>query len=155
MYLHCYSYEMAGSLSLVAMFDDLRRNRSVLTQGIETGSQFNASSQKCINKCPHVMSVPSDVLLDLVWRTIWTCYMHLLKPFAFLEFERFVRFQNDWRRRLAASEDEKQSLRDSVAKLDNANKTLDLKLKHARTQLDSEIRKRKVAEQDMQRLVGF
>ena len=66
-----------------------------------------------------------------------------------------MRFQNDWRRRLAASEDEKQSLRDSVAKLDNANKTLDLKLKHARTQLDSEIRKRKVAEQDMQRLVGF
>ena len=54
MYLHRYSYEMAGSLSLVAMFDDLRRNRSVLTQGIETGSKFNTSSKKCINKCPHL-----------------------------------------------------------------------------------------------------
>ena len=66
-----------------------------------------------------------------------------------------MRFQNDWRRRLATSEDEKQSLRDSMAKLDNANKTLELKLKHARTQLDTEIRKRKLAEQDMQRLVSI
>ena len=31
---------MATTLSLVAMFDDFRRNRSVLTQGIETGKQM-------------------------------------------------------------------------------------------------------------------
>ena len=71
----------------------------------------------------------------------------------FLEFERFVRFQNEWRRQLMSSEDEKNGLRSSVKELEKLNRALETKLKHARNQIDNEIRKRKLVEQERQHLV--
>ena len=73
--------------------------------------------------------------------------------FYFLEFERFVRFQNEWRRQLMSSEDEKNGLRSSVKELEKLNRALETKLKHARNQIDNEIRKRKLVEQERQHLV--
>lgn len=66
-----------------------------------------------------------------------------------------MRFQDEWRRRFALSENEKQELRQDVNRLENSKKTLELHLKHARSQLDTEIRKRKLAEQDKQILVSI
>ena len=142
---------MSADMSLLSLYDDIRRNRCILTQGIETGSCFIFISFLFVEhlrlQMHRIDKIPTTIKYDNDFRVIM-CLS------AFLEFERFVRFQNEWRRQLMSSEEEKNALRSNLMKLENLNKTLETKLKHARNQIDNEIRKRKLVEQDRQTLVS-
>lgn len=70
-----------------------------------------------------------------------------------VEFERFVKFQEEWRKRLAVAEEEKQGLIAQVKKLEHENASLETQLKHARAQIDKELKKRRLAEAERQTLV--
>jgi hypothetical protein len=63
-------------------------------------------------------------------------------------------FQEDWRKRLAISDHEKQELLERCKHLERDNNSLDTQLKHARGQLEKELKKRRLIEAEKHSLVS-
>ncbi|XP_013403957.1 rac GTPase-activating protein 1 [Lingula anatina] len=92
--------ESSSRLSLVAAFDDLVRNTTVLTSGIEG------------------------------------------------EFITFARNQEECRKKWLEAEQHSKKLHDKIRKLETETNALETKLKHARSQIEHEMKKRTKAESD-------
>lgn len=72
----------------------------------------------------------------------------------FVEFERFVNYQEQWRQRLYKSEIEKEQLRQENKDLKYQRGGLEAKLKDTRSQLEQEMRRRALAEKHRDALVS-
>ena len=110
-------------LSLVAQYDDLIRNTSVLTKGIEAGTSaayIHPKSGSILTMVGHIYIVDLDDLY---------C--------SFAEFITFVKNQESSRQQYHAESERSGSLKRKLDDLEEENRALQTKLKHARC-VDSE-----------------
>lgn len=122
-------------LNLQSLYDEMRSQIDLLNDNVEPSEYFIVLLCKC----------SASHLTVCCTINVWPC--------CFLDFIQMAKNFDDCRRRWASTEQELGSCKQILTKTETERGALEVKLKHARNQVDIEIRRRQKAETECEKLV--
>lgn len=126
-------------LNLQSLYDNLRTHVDLINENIEPSKLFMASV--------------FELFCHTCFHLLYKCLLYLQFGFSLKGFIQMVQNFEDCRRKWVRTLDELGSCKEMLRKAEMERGALDVKLKHARNQVDVEIRRRQKAEAECETLV--
>lgn len=127
-------------VNLQSLYDKMRKQIDVLNENIEPSKQFMVLSSVF-------------TMCNLTQEALETVPTTLLYESSFLDFIQMAQNFNDCRVKWLSAEQQLECCKEILTKAETERGALEVKLKHARNQVDVEIRRRQKAEADCEKLV--